>query len=748
MEWIYFCMVLFLFVLAVFDLWVGVSNDAVNFMNSAIGSRAARFRTVVIIAAAGVFCGAVMSDGMMDIARHGMFNPELFYFREVMYIFLAVMVTDIVLLDVFNSLGMPTSTTVSMVFELLGASFALALVKVATAADPVSFGAFLNTDKALQVILAIFLSVAVAFVFGALIQYLARLVFTFNYKSTWRWKSGIFGGLAITSIIYFMLFKGMKHLVFMTPETIAFVNEHALGVLGGCFLFFSVLMQILHFMGVNVFRVVVLTGTFALAMAFAGNDLVNFIGVPLAGLSSYEYFTAAGATDVMGFTMEQLRESASTPKLYLILAGVIMVISLATSKKAHNVVKTSISLSGKDEGDEMFGSSRAARSLVRWGDSVGSAVVRVVPARVLRFIDSRFVPCEVEEREGVSFDLVRAAVNLVVAALLIALGTSLKLPLSTTYVTFMVAMGSSLADRAWTRESAVFRITGVLTVIGGWFITAGVAFTACFFVALSMYFGGDVVVVIIVAAGIYALWHSHQRYRRKQSEVQEGDDLFREILACTDRKAVLPMVERHLFESTGRLLRDFAGCLRNMTDGLAGENLKQLRRSDKLLVAGKHKQKNLRRREIICLRRAEPADAVRMSTNFHLIHNSLLQILYGLQRINEPATEHVDNHFTPVNAADVARYMVLRNRLIDLMEQSAEMLGHIDAENYRRILDEGKLLRKDFASLRHDLSVDLQTADRNMTAATLLLHVVQESEQVDVELRDLMKHCHRFHELL
>ena len=233
---------MFLFVLAVFDLWVGVSNDAVNFMNSAIGSRAARFRTVVIIAAAGVFCGAVMSDGMMDIARHGMFNPELFYFREVMYIFLAVMVTDIVLLDVFNSLGMPTSTTVSMVFELLGASFALALVKVATAADPVSFGAFLNTDKALQVILAIFLSVAVAFVFGALIQYLARLVFTFNYKSTWRWKSGIFGGLAITSIIYFMLFKGMKHLVFMTPETIAFVNEHALGVLGGCFLFFSVLM--------------------------------------------------------------------------------------------------------------------------------------------------------------------------------------------------------------------------------------------------------------------------------------------------------------------------------------------------------------------------------------------------------------------------------------------------------------------------------------------------------------------------
>lgn len=743
----YLGMVVFLFVLAAFDLWVGVSNDAVNFLNSAIGSRAARFRTVVTIAAVGVFCGAVMSDGMMDIARHGIFNPELFYFKEVMYIFLAVMVTDIVLLDIFNSLGMPTSTTVSMVFELLGASFALAMIKVATAVTPASFGDYLNTDKALQVIIAIFLSVAIAFVVGALVQYLTRIVFTFHYKSRLRWKMGIFGGIAITSIIYFMLFKGMKHLSFMTPEVLAYINDHVGLVLGGCLIFFTVLMQLLHAFGLNVFRIVVLTGTFALAMAFAGNDLVNFIGVPLAGLASFQYFTEAGATDVMGFTMEQLNGPATTPLLYLFAAGTIMVVSLATSKKAHNVVKTSISLSSKDEGDEMFGSSRVARSLVRWGNSVGSAVQRFTPDSVLQFIDTRFLPNEEEEREGATFDLVRAAINLVVAALLIALGTSLKLPLSTTYVTFMVAMGTSLADRAWTRESAVFRITGVLTVIGGWFITAGVAFTACFFVALAMYYGGEVVVFIIIAAGIYALYHSQQRYKRKQAEVKEGDELFKQILVCQDRKQIIPMVEHHVNSSTANLLEDYATCLRETTDGLMFENRKPLRQAAKRLNLSKREQKNLRRREIICLRRAEPADAVRLSTSFHMVHNSLRQILYGLLRINEPAREHVDNHFTPIGAESVQRFMALRNRLDAIIQDAADNLRHFDADKNRKLRDDLTEVRDSFREFRHDVMVGLQASDANVTTETLLLHVLQETEQIVVELRVLLKNSRRFHEL-
>lgn len=748
METMFLGMVIFLFALAMFDLWVGVSNDAVNFLNSAIGSKAAKFKTIVAIAAAGVFCGAVMSDGMMDIARHGVFRPEMFYFKEIMYILLAVMVTDIVLLDVFNTLGMPTSTTVSMVFELLGATFALTMFKMAdSAAAGLSFGDFMNTDKALQMIVAIFLSVAIAFVFGALIQYLARIVFTFNYHSKLRWKIGIFGGLAVTSIVYFMLFKGLKHLAFMTDDVMAYINDNVGLVLGGCFIFFTILMQILHFCKVNVFRVVVLIGTFALATAFAGNDLVNFIGVPLAGLSSYEYWTAAGAGDPMMFKMDQLNGPAGTPLVFLIGAGVIMVVSLATSKKAHNVVKTSINLSSKDEGDEMFGSSRVARSLVRWGNSVGETMVRITPARVRHYIDSRFQAPEQPDEQGVTFDLVRASINLVVAALLIALGTSLKLPLSTTYVTFMVAMGSSLADRAWSRESAVFRITGVLTVIGGWLITAGVAFTASFFVELAMYYGGIVVSAIIVVGAVYALIHSQQLYKKKQAEVKQGDVLFNEILACKDRKAVIPMLDRHVHVSTGEMILSFADSLRDTTDGLFTETLKPLRRASRTLSLGKRDLKNLRRRETICLQRAEPADAVRLSTTFHLIHNSMRQVLYGLIRINEPACEHVDNHFTPIAKEHGKRFLELRDRLVATMETAATNLRELRVSDNEPLRVELLNIREDFKKFRNEVLVELQGSGVNMTAATLLLHAIQETEQIILEVRHLLKRCRKFQEL-
>ena len=741
-------MVIFLFALAIFDLWVGVSNDAVNFLNSAIGSKAAKFKTIVAIAAVGVFCGAVMSDGMMDIARHGVFRPEMFYFKEIMYILLAVMVTDIVLLDVFNTLGMPTSTTVSMVFELLGATFALTMFKMAdSTAAGLTFGDFMNTDKALQMIVAIFLSVAIAFVFGTLIQYLARIVFTFNYRSKLRWKIGIFGGLAVTSIVYFMLFKGLKHLAFMTDDVMAYINDNVGLVLGGCFVFFSILMQILHICKVNVFRVVVLIGTFALATAFAGNDLVNFIGVPLAGLSSYEYWTAAGAGDPMLFKMDQLNGPASTPLVFLIGAGIIMVVSLATSKKAHNVVKTSINLSSKDEGDEMFGSSRVARSLVRWGNSVGETMVRITPARVRHYIDSRFQAPEQPDEQGVTFDLVRASINLVVAALLIAVGTSLKLPLSTTYVTFMVAMGTSLADRAWSRESAVFRITGVLTVIGGWLITAGVAFTASFFVELAMYYGGIVVSAIIVVGAVYALIHSQQLYKKKQAEIKQGDVLFNEILACKDRKAVIPMLDRHVHVSTGEMILSFADSLRDTTDGLFTETLKPLRRAARNLSLGKRDLKNLRRRETICLQRAEPADAVRLSTTFHLIHNSMRQVLYGLIRINEPACEHVDNHFTPIAKEHGKRFLELRDRLVATMETAATNLRELRVSDNEPLRVELLNIREDFKKFRNEVLVELQGSGVNMTAATLLLHAIQETEQIILEVRHLLKRCRKFQEL-
>ena len=465
MEYFYFAIICVLFVFAIIDLNVGVSNDAVNFLNSAVGAKAASLKMILLIAAIGIFIGASTSSGMMDIARHGMFQPEHFYFRQLMCVFLAVTVTDVVLLDIFNSLGMPTSTTVSMVFELLGASFAISLIKINSgeSLEGVStLGDLLNTGKALEVIAGIFLSVAIAFFFGVIVQWIARLIFTYNYKKGLSKKIGLFGGVAVTSILYFMLFKGMKNAAFMTPDVKAYLNEHTLMLLGIIFVVSTILMQFLHALKVNIFKVIILIGTFALAMAFAGNDLVNFIGVTMAALDSVLHFAheavpAGISADeyMMGF----LNEPAQTSVWFLIGAGAIMVFALCTSKKAHEVLKTSINLSRQDEGDEMFGSSSMARKLVRAGMGFITSLQKITPKNVKRWIAKRFDQEHATLDEGAAFDLVRASVNLVLAGLLIALGTSLKLPLSTTYVTFMVGMGSSLADHAWGRESAVFRIT-------------------------------------------------------------------------------------------------------------------------------------------------------------------------------------------------------------------------------------------------------------------------------------------------
>ncbi len=747
METIYLGIVIFLFVLAAFDLYVGVSNDAVNFLNSAIGSKTAKFRTLVTIAGLGVFCGCVMSNGMMDIARHGILNPSHYYFEEVMVVFLAVMVTDIVLLDVFNSLGMPTSTTVSMVFELMGAAFAFAMLKWMQGGEHL-LSEYMNTSKAMEIVISIFLSVALAFIVGLLVMYLARLLFTFTYRRHLAWKIGIFGGVALTSIVYFMLFKGLKGITFMTPEVKAYIDENTLLLLGGCFVVFTVLMQLLHFCKVNVFRIVVLSGTFALAMAFAGNDLVNFLGVPLAGFSSFQDFFAHPGADPSTFTMDSLQESATTPLYFLVGAGLIMVYSLATSKKAHNVVKTEVGLATQGDGDEMFGSSKVARSLVRMGNNTVNFVSNITPAPVAAFVERRFKAAAPDYNvQGAAFDQVRASVNLVVASLLIALGTSLKLPLSTTYVTFMVAMGSSLADRAWSRESAVFRITGVLTVIAGWFVTAGAAFTAAFVVALLMNFGGVVAMVLIVAAAIASLVHSQRLFKKKQTEVKEGDTLFQQILSCTDKNEIAPMLRRHLDVSAAECLDHYAGLLRMATDGLIEEKLRYLRQAVRESNAGRRELKNLRRRETICLRRTEPAVGVRLNTNFHLVHNSLRQMLYGLLRISEPAHEHVDNNFSRVEREYSVRYVELRDRLIALMGQVAENLRNRRDDLNAPLRGECRNLRAEMSAFRDELLVKVQQDDVNITAMTLLLHTVQETEQLTLELRLLIKNCRLYHEV-
>ena len=578
MESIYLGIVIFLFLLAIFDLTVGVSNDAVNFLNSAIGAKAASFKTIILIAAVGIFCGATMSNGMMEIARHGIFRPEAFHFNELMCIFLAVMVTDVVLLDIFNTLGMPTSTTVSMVFELLGGTFALAMLKIAAGPESLTFAELLNTEKALTVILGIFLSVAIAFFFGTLVQYLSRIIFTFNYTTKLKWTIGLFGGIAVTAIIYFMLIKGIKDASFMTDAHKLWVKDNTLTIVGGCFVFFTVLMQILHWCKVNVFKVIVLLGTFALAMAFAGNDLVNFVGVPLAGFSSYTDFMANGNGVANDYLMGALNEPAKTPFIFLFLSGVIMVISLITSKKAQNVIKTSVDLSRQDDGNEMFGSSAIARSLVRSMTTLGNNISKIIPEKVKVWLDSRFNKDEAILANGAAFDLVRASVNLVLAGLLIALGTSLKLPLSTTYVAFMVAMGSSLADRAWGRESAVFRVTGVLSVIGGWFITAGAAFIICFFVTMIMYFGGMTAMVIMIGVAAFILIRSNNKYRKKMKS-EKQDDVFQQMLSSKDKAVVWNLLRQHVRENLVKVLDFAANTYGQMTDGFIREDLKSLRKA-------------------------------------------------------------------------------------------------------------------------------------------------------------------------
>ena len=743
MEWIYLCFVIFLFMLAVSDLWVGVSNDAVNFLNSAVGAKAARFRTAIIVAALGVFCGATMSNGMMDIARHGIFQPEHFAFSELMYIFLAVMVTDIILLDAFNSLGMPTSTTVSMVFELLGASFAFCLLKMNGGEGALGFSDYLNTSKALSVIVGIFVSVAIAFTFGVVVQWITRMIFTFKYSRNLKWKIGIFGGVAVTCIVYFMLLKGIKTMSFMNADIKHWIADNTLVILGGCFVFFTILMQVLHWCKVNVFKVVVLIGTFALATAFAGNDLVNFIGVPLAGLESFLDWKNAGAGDPSLHMMDALNGEARTPFVFLFAAGVIMVVALATSKKAHNVTKTEINLAKQDEGEEMFGSSRVARSLVRWANSTANFLIKYTPESVRAWIDRRFDNSEVEMEEGASYDLVRASVNLVLASLLIALGTSLKLPLSTTYVTFMVAMGTSLADRAWSRESAVYRVTGVLSVIGGWFMTAGIAFAAAFIIAMIMHFGGIVAAVIIVLIGLGVMIHSNVKYKMKSDE-ENGDRTFRAILNSEDKAKTWELLRGYISANESKVLSDVAYHYGNITEGLMTENVKMLRKSYYDLKEDKEKLKNLRRKETICMRKIDRDTAMTKNAWFFASFNELEQLYYTIRRMCEPSYEHVDNNFSPLPQKYVDDFRPQRDALEACMADFREISSTDDFARLRELEPRLSLLQNEFSDMRKELMDDIQEKQVNINTAYLYLNILQESESMSITLSRLIRSSRKF----
>lgn len=742
METIYLCIIVFLFVLAVFDLIVGVSNDAVNFLNSAVGSKAASFKTILFIAGVGIFIGAALSNGMMDIARHGIYQPEHFYFAEIMCILLAVMLTDVVLLDVFNSMGMPTSTTVSLVFELLGGTFALSLIKVRNS-DTLALGDLINTDKALSVIMAIFVSVAIAFFFGMLVQWIARVVFTFNYTKKMKYSIALFGGIAATSIIYFMLIKGLKDSTFMTPENKHWIQENTVMLIAGLMVFFTILMQILHWCKVNIFKVVVLMGTFALALAFAGNDLVNFIGVPLAGYSSFIDYTINGAGDANGFLMTSLLGPAKTPWYFLVGAGAIMVFALCTSKKAHAVIKTSVDLSRQDEGEENFGSTPIARTMVRISMNLANGITRMMPESSKQWIGNRFRKDEAIIADGAAFDLVRASVNLVLAGLLIALGTSLKLPLSTTYVTFMVAMGTSLADRAWGRDSAVYRITGVLSVIGGWFITAGAAFTICFFVALVLHYGGNISIVVLIALAVFILIRSHVLYKKRKAK-SEGNETLKQLMKSNDSAEALQLMRQHTREELCKVLEYAETNFELTVTSFLHENLRGLRRA---MGSGKFEKqliKQMKRTGTVAMCRLNNQTVLDKGLYYYQGNDFASELVYSISRLCEPCLEHIDNNFNPFDAIQKGEFSDVTEDITYFLQQCRKALENNDFNNLDEEINRGFDINNQLATLKQKELQRIQSQSGSIRVSMVYLSMVQEAHNVVTYTINMMKVSRKF----
>ena len=748
METFYLFLIIFLFVLAVFDLSVGVSNDAVNFMNSAIGSKAASFKVIMVIAAIGIFVGASLSNGMMDIARHGIYQPQHFYFSEIMCILLAVMLTDVVLLDIFNSLGMPTSTTVSLVFELLGGTVAISLIKIANSNGALQLGDLLNTDKAFTVILAIFLSVAIAFFFGAIVQYISRLIFTFNYKKHMNYFIGLFGGLAATSILYFMLIKGLKESSFMEGDLKTMIYSNTDTIVWGALIFFTLLMQVLHWLKVNVFKVVILLGTFALALAFAGNDLVNFIGVPLAGYSSYMDLMAQGGTTTTDtFLMESLLEPAKTPWYFLVGSGLVMVIALATSKKAQAVIKTSVDLARQSDGNENFGTSPVARVLVRTCNNASNTILSVVPLRVKDWIDSRFNNNEIILEDKASFDLVRASVNVVLSGLLIALGTSLKLPLSTTYVAFMVAMGSSLADRAWGRESAVYRITGVLSVIGGWFITAGAAFTICFLVALLIHVGGIAAMAAMVGLAIYMLIRNQILYKKKMKKEamqEEVDSTISKLRETKDKREALSLFREHSRDELCDVLNFASDTFNRSVHGFMDENLRELRKVMRGIEGKKSYLKQVKRVGTLGVTQLEHDIAIDKGLYYYQGNDFASEIVFSIRRLTEPGKEHVDNHFSPLCEVQKEDFGKMTDEIVSFLNRSSVMIESNDYHRMDDLIAESVDLTAKLTLLKKEELKRIQGQSGSTKVSMVYLNMVQEAQNVVSFTANLLKVSRKF----
>ncbi len=730
----YLILVVILFVLAASDLIVGVANDAVNFLNSALGSKVAPRHIILLVASLGIVVGTLFSSGMMEVARSGFFNPTRFTLNEVMVIFLGVMFTDVLLLDLFNTFGMPTSTTVSLVSSLLGGSVVLGLVKLGQAGKGIEqLGDYINTARALGIFSAILLSVVVSFIAGVMVQYLSRLLFTFNFERTLKRYGAIWGALALTSITYFIFVKGAKGTTFLSEENIKWIYNHTLTVLSINFLFWMIILQLfLWFTKLNVLRPIVLIGTFSLALAFAANDLVNFIGVPLAGLASYQI--ASQSTNPLGITMDALLEPAKANNLILIISGFVMVGTLWFNKKARTVTRTEINLGRQFEGYEKFESSVLARNIVRLSMGLGQAIKSKIPVSIYNRIEKRFDTSKTslskfDKRDKPAFDFIRAIVNLMVASSLISLGTAYKLPLSTTYVTFMVAMSSSFADRAWGRESAVYRVSGVLTVIAGWFLTAFLAFMSTSILSLLMFFGGLPVTIAIIVLVFFLVIRSNLHHAKREKKAAKM-----EAAIVSDEKTALL---DNLVDDVKQYLSNAHNIYDDVYGGLVNENRKKLKKAVK-------ESKDLDEHGSIImgklLQEAVLIDDTFSNEDINLGRtvSSIRDISASLKDISKICFDHVDNNHSGLAKDQKEDFKELKNLITSEFDLVASKFSKKDLSKLEDLQEKIQDIRKSISRLDKNQIARIKKGESKVRTNLLFMNILFKTEQISNNVSEII----------
>jgi phosphate/sulfate permease len=746
MDNIYLLMIVALAILAVADLVVGVSNDAVNFLNSAIGSKAVSFKTIMIVASIGIAFGAVFSSGMMEVARKGIFNPGMFMFSDIMIIFMAVMITDILLLDFFNTLGMPTSTTVSIVFELLGAAVAVSLIKIgAEGGNFADVTNYINTSKATQIIFGILLSVVVAFTIGAIVQYISRLLLSFNFERKAKWVGAVFGGVALTAIMYFILMKGIKGTAYASEsfdiiggQTIKeFLENYVYSILGINLIFWSAIAYILvYYFNINIYKIIIVVGTFALALAFAGNDLVNFIGVPIAAWQSYEAWAVSGvpATE---FAMDILGKKVPTPTFLLFISGLIMVTTLWFSKKARYVAQTEINLSREGDGKERFEPNFLSRGFVRTSILLSKYLTFMTPKPVLDRIEKQFEKPVIELAQGKThelpaFDLVRAAVNLMVAGVLISIATSYKLPLSTTYVTFMVAMGTSLADRAWGSESAVYRVAGVLNVIGGWFFTAISAFIAAGVAAYLIYLGGPTMIAILLLLAILLLVRNSINHIKRTKEAKSEDSLNR-----AESKSVKGVIEESA-DNISKVLKRVSKINENTINGLIKQDLQMLKKAKNTVVKLEAEIEDLQNNIFYFIRNLDES-SVSASTFYIDVVGDLQDIAQSVSFISKVSHKHINNNHKGLKVNQAKELKEIDEKLNHLFKKIRTIFDSRSFDKISSIIEEKQGLLEDVSAYAQKQVERTRTTESSPKNTTLYFSILLETEDLIKAIMDLVE---------